>query len=334
MDVLRFENKDAAEVARVAGHAISVRRGIVYVAIPLTLVLTAVVVTVVAYSKYTRGIYLSLGFLLAADLAIALRGGWRNATTMLASLLLGLAAIELACAALASPQPVYPRGFSVSRPILGWGPSAPGVYRSWEAGPKGGRTYDVNYSIDDHLLRRTLSGPNGPAIAFFGCSFMFGQGLPDSETLPQIYADLAGRKTKVLNFGFPGYAPQQMLRALETGLFDPLLAGAKTFVFETAARHADRAACHASYVTRAPRYELHGDEPVYAGRCAEGLRRVFRDVVVGSAPIIVWSSRSSTLRHRPISTFISRNCAAAPSSPRKNMARGSLCSICPTTAIT
>lgn len=259
------------------------RRLMIYCFIPFVLVLVAYFLTVASYSKYTRGLYEFLAFLLVADLAAGLRGGWRNAATVVAATVFGLAAIELASAAMEKDQPVDPRGFATSRPVLGWGPSAPGVYHSRRVGPGGALIYDVDYTIDDHLLRRTTSGTAGPSAAFFGDSMMFGQGLADSETLPQAYADLTGRKTRVLNFGFPGYGPQQMLRAVETGLFDPLLWDTKTFVILTVGWHVGRASCRDGFMARAPRYELRDGQPVFVGACAEGLNRILEDIFVSSA---------------------------------------------------
>ncbi len=259
------------------------RRLTIYFFIPFVLVLAAYFLSVASYSKYTRGLYEFLAFLLLADLAVGLRGGWRNAATVVAATVFGLAAIELTSAAMEKDQPVDPRGFSTSRAVLGWGPSAPGVYHSTRVGPGGAFIYDVDYTIDDHLLRRTTSGSAGPSVAFFGDSMMFGQGLADSETLPQAYADLTGRKTRVLNFGFPGYGPQQMLRAVETGLFDPLLWDTKTFVILTVGWHVGRASCRDGFMARAPRYELHDGRLVFVGACAEGLSRIWDDVFVSSA---------------------------------------------------
>ena len=101
--------------------------------------------------------------------------------------------------------------------------------------------------------------------------------------MPQVYADLNERKIRVLNFGFPGYGPQQFLRAMETGLFDPLLKDAKIFVYETAAWHAERSSCLAGFMLRAPRYELHNGKLVYEGACAEGANRVFREIFMNGA---------------------------------------------------
>jgi hypothetical protein len=259
------------------------RRLTIYFFVPFVLVLAAYFLTVASYSKYTRGLYEFLVFLLVADLAVGLRRGWRNAATVVAATVFGFAVIELACAAMEVDQPSYPRGFSTSRPVLGWGPSAPGVYHSRRMGLGGALIYDVDYTIDDHLLRRTTSGTAGPSVAFFGDSMMFGQGLADSETLPQAYADLTGRRTRVLNFGFPGYGPQQMLRAVETGLFDPLLWDTKTFVILTTGWHVGRASCRDGFMARAPRYELRDGQPVFVGACEEGLNRILEDIFVSSA---------------------------------------------------
>ncbi len=259
------------------------RRLIIYFLVPTILILLAYLVTTIAYSKYTRGLYEFLAFLLAADFAVGLRGAWRNAATLVAATIFGLAAVELVSAAMEANLPLYPRGFETSAPVLGWGPSTPGIYHSTKMGQGGAVIYSVDYTIDAHLLRRTLSGTDDPSVAFFGDSFMFGQGLPDTDTLPQDYADLTGRKVRVLNFGFPGYGPQQFLRALETGMFDPLLTDTKRFVYLTAAWHVGRASCRDDFMARAPRYELRGGEPVFVGACREGLVRFFQDAFMSSA---------------------------------------------------
>jgi hypothetical protein len=258
-------------------------RIIIFVLVPAAIIFVFFLVSSISYFKYTRGMYGFLIFILFADLAVGFRGKWRDAATLLAATFVVLSALELGCAAVAPPSSVETRGFSTSRPVIGWGPKQPGVYHGEKASADGTRIYAADYTIGDQLLRRTLSGSAGPTVAFFGDSMTFGQGLVDKDTLPQVFADLTGRTTRVLNFGFPGYGPQQFLRSLETGLFDPLLSDAKTFVFLTAAWHVERAACLASFVARAPRYELRDGEPVFVGACAEGLYRAWQDVVVGSA---------------------------------------------------
>ena len=262
---------------------VSRRRLVIFFIVPVSIFLIAYVVTIIPYFKFTRGIYESLAFLLVADLAFALSGKWRDGVAVIAALIFGLATTELICAAFEANSPITARGFAAARPVLGWGPSAPGVYHSSETKGGGIKIYDVDYTIDRHLLRRTLSAATGPTAAFFGDSLTFGQGLSDPQTLPQDFADLNARKIRVLNFGFPGYGPQQFLRATETGVFDPLLKDTKIFVFETAAWHAERASCLAGFMARAPRYELHNGKLIYEGACAEGLNRILRDIFMNGA---------------------------------------------------
>jgi len=258
------------------------RRLIIFFAIPAALLSIAFAVSYAGPYKYSRGIYEFLAFLLLVDLAFGLCGHWRNIAIVFASTIFGLSTIEIASAAMEPGQEVYARGFSVSRPIVGWGPAAAGTYHSVKTAA-GKLIFDVTYTIDENLIRKTLSGKGDSSIAFFGDSFTFGEGLQDSETLPQYYADLTGRKQKVYNFGFPGYGPQQFLHVIESGIFDRLLSETKIFVYETAAWHAERAACVPEFVSRAPRYLLRDGIPIYAGSCKQGAWRAVCDFVVGSA---------------------------------------------------
>ena len=251
--------------------------------VPAAIALIAYYVGTVPYFKYTRGIYEFLVFLLCVDLVVVLPDKWRDAVTPIAAFIFAVAAIELGCEAAAPNSDTETRGFSVSRSVLGWRPAEPGVYHGEKKGSDGGFVYTADYTIDAHLLRRTISAPDGRAVAFFGDSLTFGQGLPDSDSLPQAYADLSGRQVPVYNFAFPGYGPQQFLRALEIGMFDPLLSGANVFVYLTAGWHVERAACTPGFMARAPRYELSDGEPVFVGACAEGMRRILADVFIASA---------------------------------------------------
>ncbi len=154
----------------------------------------------------------------------------------------------------------------------------------------------ITRSIITYCVERNQV-PAGPTVAFFGDSFTFGQGLPDSETLPQIYADITGRKVHVLNFGFPGYGPQQFLRAMETGMFDPLLNNTKLFIYETGNWLIERSACRPGFMSRAPRYTLRDGTPLYQGACLEGWRRALSDIASGSSLF----SRFSGALTKPVS---------------------------------
>jgi len=70
---------------------------------------------------------------------------------------------------------------------------------------------------------------------------------------------------------------------LETGMFDSLLTDAKTFVYESAAWHAERASCRAGFMVRAPRYELRDGKLVFMGLCGTGINRTFTDIFMSGA---------------------------------------------------
>lgn len=206
-------------------------------------------------------------------LASQARGRWRDIFLLVAALLVVPAAGEVIFAAITPAPPPFPRYSEriESQPaLLGYAlaPSKTAHVVKITAG--GQLVYDVTYTIDEHGLRRTESNPDGPTVAFFFDSMTFGEGVNDSETLPQQFADLTGRQYRVLNFGVPGYGPQTMLRTLETGYHDDLLGHPALFVIQTAAWHANRAACRPDFVWRTPRYVLVDGKPVFQGRCADG----------------------------------------------------------------
>jgi hypothetical protein len=238
--------------------------------VPLAILGTLVYLYGAPYDNWSSFKYLALLAALAIYCVVVFRGRIRDFGVVAATVLLVLAAIE-AYSVVTQAQPIETRapGYSGYRPILGWGPQYPGVFHNVKIAARTHAViFDAKYTIDEHRNRKVISAESGPTVAFFGDSFTFGTGLPDSQTLPQIFADLHDRKIGALNFGFPGYGPQQFLRALETDLFDPLLRGrARLSVFETGAYQAERASCAAGFMLRAPSYELVDGRPVYSGPC-------------------------------------------------------------------
>jgi len=172
------------------------------------------------------------------------RGRLRNACLSLASIVLCASALT-AYSVVADPSPIdiLPSGYRVARPVIGWGPEHPGVFHVAKLDRGSGRViFDVDYTIDENLTRK-VSATEGPAAAFFGDSMTFGVGLPDNQTLPQLFADETGHRVRVLNLAISGFGPQQFLRALETALHDKLLTPALSIVYLTAPWHAERSAC-------------------------------------------------------------------------------------------
>jgi hypothetical protein len=176
-------------------------------------------------------------------------------------------------------------GWSVPQPIIGWGPQHAGTFHAEKTDPQSGVSiYKTDYTIDTNLLRETRSAESGPTIAFFGDSFTFGEGVSDSETLPQLFADSLGRKERVLNLGFPGNGPQQFLAELQSGRFDGVIGNQpRLFIFLTGAAHAERSACKPFWVRKGPRYALENGEVVLKGLCYEGLRLWAREWLANTA---------------------------------------------------
>ena len=76
--------------------------------------------------------------------------------------------------------------------------------------------YDFTYTLDQKSARITPASPStatGQDLVFFGCSFTFGVGVSDSETLPNAVARRAPG-WRVTNFGVGGYGPAHMLQRI------------------------------------------------------------------------------------------------------------------------
>jgi len=128
--------------------------------------------------------------------------------------------------------------------------------------------YDVTYTIDADGHRAT-AGSTDPAagnVLFLGCSFTFGQGLNDADTLPQQFSTLTGQHYNVVNFGVPTYGLHQPVRILELGLPDAVLTkGQRIIVYSAIPDHARRAAAAYDWAARGPAYQL-GPEGVASYR--------------------------------------------------------------------
>lgn len=258
-------------------------------AIPILLVL---IVSLEAYvplrhyfSNFRLITFVLIFFLLAIAASLA-RGGRRDFFLTLASLAFGFCIAEVAAAMLEPSQSlVTTSGWSGYKPEVGWGPEHAGVFHSVKTDTSTGATiFSADYTIDDHLLRGVRGPQSDSKIAFFGDSFTFGTGVNDAETLPQQFADILSPKQSVVNLAFNGYSPQQFLRELETGLFDQVIGPhPKLFIFMTAAWHAERTACKASWTANAPRYSLTDGKIAYQGPCVSGPRLWIREWFGNSA---------------------------------------------------
>ena len=84
--------------------------------------------------------------------------------------------------------------------------------------------YDVDYSMLGKFFRYTKGNIfSENAYVFLGCSFTFGDGLNDDQTLPYYFSKLNSFNANVLNFGVVGKSTNFGLNIFNTGLMDKYL---------------------------------------------------------------------------------------------------------------
>lgn len=150
----------------------------------------------------------------------------------------------------------------------------------------GRSSFDVVYTVDDQSLRVVVP-PGSPAsdtIVFCGCSFTFGEGVEDDESLPW---QVAARRPdlRVLNFGFSGYGPHQMLANLESERIGQICGKApRAVIYQMIPDHVRRVTGWIPYGEHSPRYEWIEGEVRRAGRLDDlSLARSLR--------MVLWKSR-------------------------------------------
>jgi hypothetical protein len=127
--------------------------------------------------------------------------------------------------------------------------------------------YDVTYTLRGGL-RATKGDPAGPCTVLFMIdSVAFGQGLNDADTLPQRFSEATGFRLNVVNLGFPGYGPQQMLAWLEGGRMDRIVRSPLAAAYYIATEdHVLRVAGLTDWSRFDPRYALIGGTVARTGR--------------------------------------------------------------------
>ena len=156
----------------------------------------------------------------------SVRMGLRCGAVLFAASLL-IVAIEAACMGILNSRPPGPskiyegeylgHGFSQWDDDLGTRLS-PNQDIACRMKFDGETIWDVRYSTDEFGRRTTInSEADADKFAvFFGCSFLFGEGAEDSETIPSLFAESADG-FRAYNYGVPGYGTQQMLAKLQSG---------------------------------------------------------------------------------------------------------------------
>jgi hypothetical protein len=143
-------------------------------------------------------------------------------------------------------------------PYLGYGVRTDGVFTSKKK-IEGKVLYDVSYTIKNRLRHTPNSNVNSKdCVLFFGCSFTFGEGLPDTSTLPFYFNDLVNRKFKVFNYGFHGYGPHQMLATIENRISKDMegCKNEKIAIYSFIPFHVARAAGYSGWDQDGPMYEI------------------------------------------------------------------------------
>ena len=243
------------------------RRGFVVAsALAVVLVLASALPDPLAKDPWSR--FLLGGFAASAVLAWALRPvPLRVAAVNFGAVLLVLAAFErwlVLSGGEASRRvvasPVVEGDLVRPDLVLGYAPARGATARMVRR--RGERLlYDARASIGRDGFRiappPSVDPPDG-TLLLAGCSFAYGEGLNDAETLPWRLAEETGRRLLVRNLSFSGWGPHQLLALVESGR---ALAGVPSgrpliVLYEALADHVPRALGRRPWSRSTPRYVL------------------------------------------------------------------------------
>lgn len=129
--------------------------------------------------------------------------------------------------------------------------------------------YDMQFSTDQNGLRATYTAKQPEKdVLFFGCSFTFGDGLNDNQTLPYLLSLRGKERIQTYNLAYSGYGPHQMLSILENRFEEKLMSDTtrpKFAIYTALPGHIVRSAGLASWVVTRhdPRYEINANGEIY-----------------------------------------------------------------------
>jgi hypothetical protein len=238
----------------------------------LTIVIVVAGAALLAVSYYLKsfGTMLLGAALLASTLAL---GGalWSSAALTAISMLLGLAGLEFALGLMQGSAWMGQQYFMLDDASLGY-VAQPGKHNARKLTRAGDVVYDVIYSIDGDGFRVTpqAEGTRTSAAYFLGCSYTFGEGLFDDETLPYYFGSL-NPEVRVKNFGMHGYGLSHSLVVLEDRVPEK---GVLVLVL-TSPWHAFRIGCVEPWLKGSPRFVLgSGGRLERAGACDPLIHRL------------------------------------------------------------
>ncbi len=199
-------------------------------------------------------------------------GAWQVKTTWIRAVFFNVAVLAVVLAGAETYLTISPPahttfsdGYMLEDDVLGTAPArgVQGHSIGYEHGKVG---YDVTYTIDSDGLR--IAPPLKAAVAtssvvFFGCSFTFGEGLQDDQTMPYQVGVQSGGQYPIYSFSFHGYAPNQMLAAIESGkVRQTVQRPPRTIIYTALPDHIARVAGKVPYGKHSPRYVLEADGTV------------------------------------------------------------------------
>jgi hypothetical protein len=214
-------------------------------------------------------------FLLASVWAIAIAAlsrpeALRKCALLCSSLLFCLAVIETCLYHISKSQIIItrttPQAWLHNARGLGSAP-VPNTATKFREYLDGRLIADVMYRINASGLREIPAAVQGRPhkVAFFGCSFMFGHGVEDNQTLPYYFVREARGTFQGFNFAGEGWGPHQMLREIETGFVRRQAGTPDLAIYEAIPDHLRRVGGRAPWES-GPRYELcRGNEACYSG---------------------------------------------------------------------
>jgi len=207
--------------------------------------LIALGLTLAGFGALQERIWLLLALWTAiatTGVALLRRPALRTPLLSAAAVLATLTAAESALPLFERPAAVFVRegecwtpAFSARRDpyLAGFGPQEEAAVKCQKS-RNGELIFDVVYSFDEHNLRKTPGDPQGETVLFFGCSFTFGHGVEDAQTVPYLVSQALDWRYNVVNLGSTGTGPHHMLKVLEDGLPQKLIGGKVRRVFYTA----------------------------------------------------------------------------------------------------
>lgn len=205
---------------------------------------------------------------------VALQGNrWRSGALLTTALALSLVALDV-FAGFLSPKAhnmgvvtrTIPQWWPPPDPILGFRPKPDSeaiATATW-----GSETvYRQVYHFDETTARVTPPAPAAEeTYLFIGDSFIFGQGLPDDQSMPSQFAKQNAPRARSINLGVPGYGPNHLVRAFQAGLYDRYKdKNVKAVVTWIIPAHLQRVTGDGSWLGSSPRYVLDNGVLRYTG---------------------------------------------------------------------